>query len=262
MTSGRPSDTLVVLEAGLGMSGLYWARVQSVLPADVLAVAYERSGYGGSDMTDGTRDLSSLACDLEEVIDNYPHRRLILVGHSWGGPIIRTVAARRVDAGLTVSGLVLVDQTDENADSLLTASTRKTFSRQAAALVPLARIGLLRLLSASAIRGLPREVRHATSAASFSLAGARTAAAEMVHIVDGLTELRRRPPLLGAVPVRVISGQRVGFLEQARRAELIRAHQLTADSFTMGRFIPASESNHMIPLTEPGLIAEQIRMLV
>lgn len=244
------------------MSGLYWATVQSLLPADVLAVAYERSGYGGSDVTDGARDLSSLASDLEEVIDTYPHRRLILVGHSWGGPIVRTVAARRVEAGHTVGGLVLVDQSDENADFLMTPGSRETMSRQAVAIVPLARIGLLKLLSAPAVRGLPNKVRRATATASYSVKGARTAAAEMVHVVDGLTELRRRPPVLGTVPVRVISGHRPSVLGRSRRADLTRAHQLTADSLSMGCFILASRSNHMVPMSEPGLIAEQVRMLV
>ncbi|MUL63378.1 hypothetical protein BOO86_02780 [Mycobacterium sp. CBMA 234] len=262
MTSGRPADTLVVLEAGLGVSGLYWTLVQALLPAHVCAVAYERSGYGGSDVTADPRDLNSLASDLEDVIDKYPHRRLVLVGHSWGGPIVRTVAARRVAAGSVVSGVVLVDHTDENADYLLTESMRKTFSTLAAVTVLLARVGLMRPLSALAMRGLPREVRRATREATYSRASARTAAAEMVHVVDGLTELRRHPPVLEQVPVHVISAQRTGFLDRSHRADLMTAHRITADSFSMGRFVPAPESNHMVPICEPELIAEQIRLLV
>ncbi len=261
ITSGRPADTLVVLEAGVGASGLCWAGVQALLPAHVWTVAYDRSGYGGSDVATGPRDLNSLASDLEDVIDKYPHRRLVLVGHSWGGPIIRTVAARRVAAGSVVSGLVLVDQTDENADHLLTESMRKTFSAMAAVTVPLARIGSTRPLSALAMRGLPREVRRATGDATFSRTSARTAAAEMIHVVDGLTELRRHPPFLEQVPVHVISGQRATFLDRSRRVDLVTAHRITADSFSMGRFVPAPKSNHMVPISEPELIAAQILLL-
>jgi pimeloyl-ACP methyl ester carboxylesterase len=45
------------------------------------------------------------------------------------------------------------------------------------------------------------------------------------------------------------------------RAELTRGHRLTARSHAGGRYVPAHGSGHMIPTTEPELIAAQIREL-
>ena len=47
MTAGG-GDDLVVLEAGLGASGLYWGPVHRELAQHVRVVAYERAGYGAS----------------------------------------------------------------------------------------------------------------------------------------------------------------------------------------------------------------------
>ncbi|MCS3842292.1 alpha/beta fold hydrolase [Microbacterium sp. AK031] len=96
-------DDLVVLEAGLGMSGLYWGPVHELISAGSRVVAYERAGYGGSDADTDPRTLERLADDLGIVVDAVPHRRLVLIGHSWGGPIVRTAAARRLADGRTVS---------------------------------------------------------------------------------------------------------------------------------------------------------------
>ena len=111
----RDAGALVVLEAGLGASGLYWALVHRMLAERVRVVAYERAGYGESDPVRGPRTLDRLADDLDAVVAAQQFTRLVLVGHSWGGPIVRTLAARRLAAGKPIDWLVLVDQSDEHA---------------------------------------------------------------------------------------------------------------------------------------------------
>ena len=81
MVRGGAND-LVVLEAGLGFSGLCWGLVHQALAARTRVIAYERSGFGGSDPDRRPRTLARLAADLDSVIDAFPHRRLVLVGHS------------------------------------------------------------------------------------------------------------------------------------------------------------------------------------
>ena len=114
MQRGAGPD-LVVLEAGLGASGYFWGPVHALLAEHVRVIAYDRAGYGGSDPDTAPRDLSRLAADLDAVISASPHQRLVLVGHSWGGPVVRTLAARRLLAGRPLDGLVLVDPSDEHA---------------------------------------------------------------------------------------------------------------------------------------------------
>lgn len=250
-----PGTDLVVLEAGLGISSLYWGAVHNLLAADTQVVAYDRAGRGGSDPDEQSRTLARLADDLETVIDAFPHRRLVLVGHSWGGPIVRSVAALRLKRGQAVTGIVLVDQSDENSEMYFARMTRRQFSAQAAMMVPLARLGILRPLVRRTTAGLPEPLRGAVIAASCSLTAARATAAEQHHVIDGLVGLRQEPAVLGDLPIGVISGQRSGKFDAKVRASIIRAHEETVAQKPGAQLIPANHSSHMVPITEPGLIA-------
>ena len=250
-------DPLVVLEAGLGVSGLYWHPVFQLLRNDFRVIAYDRAGIGGSGPAPGRRTLDALAHDLHTVVDAVPHRGLILVGHSWGGPIVRVAAAARRD----VRALVLVDQTDEFDPMFFERLVRLQFTLQAAVLVPLARSGLLARLPDPSLDRLPPELRSAVAEGSYSPVAARAAAAETRAVITELARLRQRPTAFGDLPIRVLSGQQVGRFDRRLRAELTRAHRLTARSHAGGRYVPAHASGHMIPTSEPELIAAQVREL-
>lgn len=256
MVRGHGSD-LVVLEAGLGLSGLYWGPVHELVGKRARVVAYERAGFGSSSPDDHPRSLARVASDLEAVINAYPHRRLVLVGHSWGGPIIRFLAARRIDQNLPVNGLVLVDQSDENASLYFAASARYLFATQSALMVPLARLSLLAPLSRSLVRGLDDPLLHAVVSSSTSLAAARAAVAEQRHLIEGLRGLKEAPPTLGDLPISVISGQKRTRLDAKTRASIMQAHRQTAGQYSGARFVPAEHSDHMIPTTEPALVASE-----
>ena len=257
MVGGSGPD-LVVLEGGLGVSGLYWGSVHERVARHARVVAYERAGFNGSDSDPGVRDLARLADDLETVIDRFPCRRLVLVGHSWGGPIVRAVAARRVENGRSLSGLVLVDQSDEHADVYFSRLVGWQFAAQAALMVPLARLKLLAPLSRGSLAGLPGVLRTAAATASSSINAARATAAEQRHVVRGLSDLRANPPALGDTPVCVLSGALAGALRGKSRAALVQAHRTTALAHPRWSFVSATRSEHMIPVTEPELIATNI----
>ena len=127
MVRGDAND-LVVLEAGLGFSGLYCGFVHESLAARTRVVADERAGFGGSDPDSRPRTLARLAANLDSVIDAFPYRWLVLVGHSWGGPIVRTVAALRLQRGLPLNGLVLLDQSDANSEMYFSSFARFQFA--------------------------------------------------------------------------------------------------------------------------------------
>ena len=257
MVRGNGAD-LVVLEAGLGISGLYWGPVHELLAAHTRVVAYERAGYGESDPDDHPRTLARLAADLDTVIDAFPHRRLVLVGHSWGGPIVRVVATLRVKRGQPVTGLVLVDQSDENSELYFSNTARRQFSAQAALMPPLARLRILGPLFRKTIVGLQDPLLSAVVSASCSRPAARATTAEIRHVLDGLEELRDAPAALGELPIRVISGQRAGVLDRKVRASIIQAHKETVAQNAGASFIPADRSAHMVPISEPGLVASEV----
>lgn len=104
---GRP---VVVFESGGGTTLNNWGTVFTDVAAFAPVVAYDRAGIGGS-VWDGEpptpeRRVAQLRALLAELDAPPPY---VLVGHSWGGPLIRVFAGHHPDE---VAGLVYVDPTD------------------------------------------------------------------------------------------------------------------------------------------------------
>ena len=222
-------------------------------------IAYERAGFGASSPV-GTqpRDLVHLANDLQRIVEAIPHERLVLVEHSWGGPIVRTLAARLLSQGRTVSGLVLVDQSDEHAAELyLSRTARVSDAIQDALMVPLARLRLLAPLVKTKLNGLSQPLLDAVLAASSSVDAARATSAENHHVGIELRRLQGNPLMLKELGISVISGQRFTRLDWGIRARLVAAHRESTAQHPGAHFVAAEHSGHMIPITEPLLIASE-----
>ena len=102
--TGTPS---VVLEAALGGSSISWSLVQPSVSRLTRVCSYDRAGFGWSDAGPMPRTAGRVADELRVVLDRggVPPP-FVLVGHSFGGFVMRIFAARhRSD----VAGLVLVD---------------------------------------------------------------------------------------------------------------------------------------------------------
>jgi pimeloyl-ACP methyl ester carboxylesterase len=249
MVDGPDGDTLVVLEAGLGVGGIFWTPVYRLLSPRFRVVAYNRAGIDGSDPAPGPRTLEALAADLQAVIDHFPHQRVILAAHSWGGPVIRVAAARRLAAGAhELAGLVLADQSDEHDPLFFSVASRRQFAAVGAAMSALAPVAPL---ARKMLRGTMAQV----CATPQSM---RAFAAEIRIAIHELGWLLEHPPDLGELPVRVLSGQLMSWFDKRNRTELIGGHRKTATALAGGRYVPAYRSGHLIPLTEPELIAEHI----
>jgi pimeloyl-ACP methyl ester carboxylesterase len=104
--SGSQGPT-VVIDAGLGGSAVEWSEVQTALSQEHRVCSYDRAGYAWSDTGPAPRtadvELAELVQLLEAIGEPPPY---LLVGHSYGGFIMRLFAARAPDM---VAGLVLVD---------------------------------------------------------------------------------------------------------------------------------------------------------
>lgn len=263
--SGSASPrTLVVLESGLGVSGRFWGPVQRSLAASTsaLVLAYDRAGHGRSDPDPAPRTLQRLADDLETVVHAVPHDRLLLVGHSWGGPIVRTLAARLDARGAPPAGVVLVDPADENCDLYFVRSTRASGVLQDLLYMPLALTGLLQPLGRAILEGLPSADRDAAARASSTLAAARATIAENRMFTREMRGLLSSPPDLGEAPVTIISGTSTSQFDDRMRRLLNEAHRLSAQSLLRGHVVEADRSGHMVPITEPQLVVREIRALL
>lgn len=146
----------IVLETGAGGFPFdAWAPIMADLAQNATVVAYDRAGFGGSE-ADGElptprHNVDMLRRLLARLALEPPY---VLVGHSWGGPLIRMFAALHPTE---VAGLVYIDPTDlrtqeqETTYLLSTGFTRETaaqhltgywqdWARYLATLPPAARI--------------------------------------------------------------------------------------------------------------------------
>jgi pimeloyl-ACP methyl ester carboxylesterase len=117
-TVSKKSKYLVVFESGHGNDHTSWystgraseiLSISDYLDSDVLL--YDRAGYGKSEFNAEPRDINKLTRELASVIDQFANgRKVVLVGHSLGGLIIRDYAIKNPEK---VAGLVFVDASHE-----------------------------------------------------------------------------------------------------------------------------------------------------
>lgn len=117
-TDDMDKEFLIVFESGLGDDHTVWqtkkVAEKSTAFADVLL--YDRAGYGHSTSSGITRDIPNLSNDLHTLIEQARNgRKLILVGHSLGGMIIRDYA---IKYPAHVAGLLFVDASHELYNSI------------------------------------------------------------------------------------------------------------------------------------------------
>lgn len=97
----------VVFESGFGQGPGVWDAVMKDLGAECQCIAYARTGLGTSGTDETPNTIQKHVSDLDAVIDALaPDRKVVLVGHSYGG-LVATEYARAHPDRLT--GLVLVD---------------------------------------------------------------------------------------------------------------------------------------------------------
>jgi pimeloyl-ACP methyl ester carboxylesterase len=97
----------VIFESGISATCLSWTRVRSEVASFARACAYDRAGLGWSDPANSPRTTSNIVEELHALLDaaQLP-APYILVGHSFGGMLVRAYAATYPEQ---VAGLVLVD---------------------------------------------------------------------------------------------------------------------------------------------------------
>jgi pimeloyl-ACP methyl ester carboxylesterase len=110
VVAGTGSPT-VVFESGIGQGKRNWAPVFNQVCELTRAVAYDRAGYGQSEVSELPRDGLQIALELRDMLRTEglvpPY---VLVGHSLGGTMVKLFAKTWPDE---VAGVVLVDARHE-----------------------------------------------------------------------------------------------------------------------------------------------------
>jgi pimeloyl-ACP methyl ester carboxylesterase len=101
----------------------YWKNQVDAFAADYRIVTLDQAGHGESGKERKTWSIDGLAADVEVVVKDLGLKRVILIGHSMGGPVA-LLAAKRMPG--TVIAVIGVD-TLQNADVEMPAAARKQF---------------------------------------------------------------------------------------------------------------------------------------
>ncbi len=101
----------IILDSGAGGFSLEWKNIQANLSHYARVCAYDRAGYGWSDMGLLPRTTKRIVNELHTLLQNAGiHGPYILVGHSFGGFTAQYFARRFYDE---IAGIVLIDSSHE-----------------------------------------------------------------------------------------------------------------------------------------------------
>ena len=218
-----PSAPTIVLESGGGFDARQWEALQPQLAEEFAAVvvAYDRPGFGTSDLPDQPYDIKVEVNNLRAALETLDlGHSIVIVAHSYGALLAQLYASSWPQA---VSGLVFLDP------------------NSAATMVALHEIQT-------------RPFRDGPPQTPREKAFARIDAA----IWETLTAVYRSP-LPKQIPLTVVSAEQSLFPEE-RLSEAFRlTHRLLALSVTDGRVVVAERSNHMIPAQRPDAVVDAVR---
>lgn len=252
-------DLTVVFESGMGASRSNWGLVAPAIAEHARAVVYDRAGAGRSDIDSAPRSLERIAGDLGELLTALGPGPFILVGHSWGGPIVRATAAAHLSR---LRGIILVDPSDEHCEMYFSKLTKKSFAINGFIIPIMARTGLYKMLGSKAGSVQPDDVAADHLKEDFTVRAASTMLEEGKTFLDDMAALLKHPPALGDLEVSVISGTNPGKGEGKIRPALITAHHQTVSQLSNARWIGADQSGHMVMYTDPQVIIDEIVRMI
>jgi pimeloyl-ACP methyl ester carboxylesterase len=278
--AGHPT---VVFESGISASCLNWTHIRREVAQFTRACAYDRASLGWSDPAAEPRMASRIVEELHALLaEAAVPAPYILVGHSFGGLLVRCYAATYPN---DVAGMVLVDPLAAS-DWLNISEGQSRMLRRGVALsrrgAMLARIGLVRfalMLFAGGARRIPKGIAKLTSGTGESvisrLAGevgkmppevwpmvqahwclpkSFAGMADALVALPAIAAEAASVHLPSSIPVSVLSGAQSAPHQLAAREELARNSQ-------HGRHMIGSNSGHWIHLDEPELVVRAIRDL-
>jgi pimeloyl-ACP methyl ester carboxylesterase len=257
---GNPT---VILEGGLNDFHVSWSKVQAEIAKTARVCSYDRAGLGWSEASPHPRTSQVMAEELHTLLANsgvaWPY---ILVGHSFGGIVMRQFAQKYPDE---VAGMVLVDSAHEEQVTRMPflKDTADEFIGQFRTLSAMSSFGLMALSPATIPnRGFPDEAYKQYQAVLATTNYFDASIAESTAFYSNTSPTNTAE--LGDLPLIVLShglpdpNSDADVFEQEwtkMQSELVR---LSSNS----RQIIAEQSGHYIQLDEPNLVIDSIRELV
>lgn len=247
-------DTTVVFEAGLGGSALEWSPVVDILGPTVLTCVYDRAGYGWSDASPYAANVSRLAYEANELLNAADIQGpLILVGHSFGGLVIRQIADLKID---NVVGMVLVDASHED-------QLQRFEELGGASLVPTGDNFIMRISGVP--ENLPDEISRNIDALSRLRKTYDATHGEMSNFRLSTEQIKSDRKVF-PFPIKVMSRGISPYAEneQGKKKTAIwnELQEDLTNLSTQGELIVAEKSGHHIHIDEPELVKQAIMELL
>ena len=259
VTAGEGAGPLVVFEAGMSAPAASWVHTQREVSAHVRALSYDRAGYGGSDLDAQPRTLERIVDDLTALLDAAGETSpVVLVGHSWGGPIIRLFADRHPSR---VAGLVFVDASLAEAMPARNARVVRLSFSVMALLIRLGGKGLVTKVSLP--HGFSPEISELDQAVMVRdcacVQAMRAGACEGAQIIPALQTMRRLQAAgTPAVPTVCIQGGRVDRGMSTLRPVLNQTAEQLMAAVPDGRVIVVPGAGHLVPQEQPAAVRDVI----
>jgi pimeloyl-ACP methyl ester carboxylesterase len=273
----------VVCDAALGGSSLSWTLVEPAVRAVTRMCTYDRAGFGWSDAGPLPRTAGRIADELHEALTRAAvSGPFLLVGHSYGGLVMRLFAARHPSQ---VAGLVLIEPAVPEDWVNPSAELRAHMNRGVRLCgygTTAARLGIARAVSLLASTGaltaarsivkvvsrgglrredegilapiwrLPPDVRRLLRGMWIQPKFFDALRSQIETICESAAEvLREAPARYGNLPLVVITAASADEYRLQADASLARS------SFR-GRHVLAPASGHWVPLDAPDVVSDAI----
>jgi pimeloyl-ACP methyl ester carboxylesterase len=230
----------ILLEAGGAMDSTEWNVLAPRLARETGAtvIAYDRAGFGKSDLPETKYDLREDTAALWRGLRTLGlDRDLVLVGHSYGGFLIRFEAAEHPDA---VRGVVFVDPfTVEFVDIF----------------------GIEYCNNHPMMGKLPFDTSRPETLSKFQRACVRMSGAPGSNLAEKIAVMRQAVVPEG-IPVRVITAG-IAFLPKPEEQKAWReSHERFTASIKGATLVVAEKSGHMIPFSQPDLIVSVVSEVI
>lgn len=278
--AGAPA---VVFDAALGASSLSWSLVHPGVARGTQACVYDRAGFGWSEGGPLPRTAGRIADELRTLLERAAvPSPYVLVGHSFGGLVVRLLAARHPPA---VAGLVLIEPAIPE-DWASPSAERRALIERGARLCELgdraARLGIARVVARLVRAGalgparvmtrlvsggglgredegilapiwkLPPEARRVLGDMWSQPKFFRALGSQITHVCDSARQvLEETPASWGDLPLTVVSAR-------TSAADRIRADESLARRSTRGRHVLADDSGHWVPLDAPHIVVKAV----
>ena len=249
--TGTGSPT-VVLENGLDEISPLWSAITAQVARTTRVCAYDRAGQGWSDDAADPQDGIAVAADLHTLLARAgEHGPYVLAGHSSGGTLAMTYAARYP---AQVAGMVLLDSSSPHQyTDLPDFPGQYAMMRRLLPVVPaLARVGALHLVPGVGLTALSPSAAAQVQAFATSPRGARNMRDEQAQLLNVFTQAQALtsfdPKPLAVVTARENADGTTGWAAAQDRMAALSTNSThwTADTTHVGLLDDATGSTHSV----------------